>query len=154
MLDAVFQQHGVLPGLAVAVLNLDVDLIAGAAGKQTAFETEHFDGDVGTGSNAHLAQLDIGLLDGITGSRFNLGAGVNSGAADEDQWNGYGKCDFFHGNILCGGWADVLSAGGWQAAALYQRACAVSSAPCSGIGRLRTRRQITTLSPADKPNPS
>ncbi|BAP77419.1 DNA mismatch repair protein MutS [Pseudomonas sp. MT-1] len=112
------QQHSELPGLAVSVLGLDVDLIAGVTGQQAAFETEHFDGNLGSGPNAHLAQLDIGLLDGIASSRFNLGAGVKGSGADESQRYGSGKYEFFHGNILCGGWADVLSAGGWQAAAL------------------------------------
>ena len=58
------------------------------------------------------------LLDGSASSRFSLGAGVKGSGADESQRHGNDKYEFFHGNILCGGWADVLSADGWQAAAL------------------------------------
>jgi len=88
------------------------------AGEQAAFEAEQGEADLGTGADAHLAQLEVGLVDGITGGRFDLGAGVEGGGAEEGQRYGNGECELFHGGILCGGWADVLSAGGWQAAAL------------------------------------
>ena len=118
VLEAILQQQGVMFGVAFVVRHFDVDLVTRGAGQQAALEAEQGEADIGTGADAHLAQLEVGLLDGITGGRFDLGAGVEGGGAEEGQGDGNGECEFFHGSILCGGWADVLSAGGWQAAAL------------------------------------
>ena len=116
--EAIVQQQGVVLGVAFVIRYVDVDLVARGAGQQAAFEAEQGEADIGTGADAHLAQLEVGLVDGIAGGRFDLSAGVESGGPEERQGYGYGERELFHGSILCGGWADVLSAGGWQAAAL------------------------------------
>ncbi len=118
MFEAIVQQQGVVLGVAFVIRYVDVDLVARGAGQQAAFEAEQGEADIGTGADAHLAQLEVGLVDGIAGGRFDLGAGVESGGTEKGQGYGYGERELFHGSILCGGWADVLSAGGWQAAAL------------------------------------
>jgi len=142
MLDAVLQQHRVLLGFAF-IMNFNVDLVAGSAGQQTALETEQLQADAGTAADGYLAQLDIGLVNGIASGRFDLSTGVKGGGPNHSQGYGNSECELFHGSILCYGWVDVLSADGWKAAALYQARLRRLQRVIQRDGRVRTWQQIT-----------